>query len=83
MPELGKVGVGFERVAALVSQGGTVVGQGLLLLPDVQVDLLGAAGQHIGISLTVVEGLYVPCQKILFEIFVDVFLSLSSQFSLN
>ena len=47
MPELGKVRVGFERVAALVSQGGTVVGQGLLLLPDVQVDLLGAAVQHI------------------------------------
>ena len=61
MPELGKVGVGFERVAALVSQGGTVVGQGLLLLPDVQVDLLGAAVQHIGISLTVVEGLFIHC----------------------
>ena len=49
MPELGKVRVGFERVAALVSQGGTVVGQGLLLLPDVQVDLLVGAVQHIGI----------------------------------
>ena len=50
MPELGKVRVGFERVAALVSQGGSVVGQGLLLLSDVQVDLLVAAVQHIGIS---------------------------------
>ena len=47
MPELGKMRVWFERVAALVSQGGTVVGQGLLLLPDVQVDLLGAAVRHI------------------------------------
>merc|ERR1719268_559872 len=37
------MGVWLERVAALVSQGGTVVGQGLLLLPDVQVDLLCAA----------------------------------------
>ena len=50
MPELGKVRVGFERVAALVSQGGTIVGQGLLLLPDVQVDLLVATVQHIGSS---------------------------------
>ena len=50
MPELGKVRVWFERVAALVSQGGTVVGQGLLLLPDVQVDLLVATVQHIGSS---------------------------------
>ena len=45
MPELGKVSVGFEGVAALVSQGRPVVGQALLLLPNVQVDLLAAAEQ--------------------------------------
>ena len=45
VPELGKVSVGFEGVAALVSQGRPVVGQALLLLPNVQVDLLAAAEQ--------------------------------------
>ena len=45
MPELGKVRVGFEGVTTLVGQGRPVVGQALLLLPNVQVDLLAAAGQ--------------------------------------
>ena len=45
MPELGKVRVGFEGVATLVRQGRPVVGQALLLLPNVQVDLLAAAEQ--------------------------------------
>ena len=43
MPELGKVRVGFEGVATLVRQGRPVVGQALLLLANVQVDLLAAA----------------------------------------
>ena len=45
MPELGKVRVGFEGVATFVSQGRPVVGQALLLLPNVQVNLLAAAEQ--------------------------------------
>ena len=45
VPELGEVSVGFEGVATLVSQGRPVVGQALLLLPNVQVDLLAAAEQ--------------------------------------
>ena len=45
VPELGKVRVGFEGMATLVGQGRPVVGQALLLLPNVQVDLLAAAEQ--------------------------------------
>ena len=45
MPELCKVSVWLEGVATLVREGGSVVGQALLLLANVQVDLLAAAGQ--------------------------------------
>ena len=45
MPELCKVSVWLEGVATLVREGGSVAGQALLLLANVQVDLLAAAGQ--------------------------------------
>ena len=54
VPELGKVRVGFEGVATLVGQGRPVVGQALLLLPNVQVDLLAAAEQtRVSVSVMV------------------------------
>ena len=54
VPELGKVRVGFEGVATLVRQGRPVVGQALLLLPNVQVDLLAAAEQtRVSVSVMV------------------------------
>ena len=33
VPELGKVGIGVERVAGLVGEGGSVIGDRLLILP--------------------------------------------------
>ena len=62
MPELGKVSVGFEGVAALVSQGRPVVSQALLLLSNVQVDLLAAAEKNPGsLSVSGYVSIYEAC----------------------